>query len=113
MNIQELAVIMQEKIPVKVIVLNNNFLGMVRQWQNLFFEDRKSFTEIQNPDFVKIVEGYGIKAKKAQNHSELNLYLDEMLSANEAFFLEVCVSKEDNIFPMIPPGAGISEVRLS
>lgn len=113
MNIQELAVLMQEKIPVKVIVLNNNFLGMVRQWQNLFFEDRKSFTEIQNPDFVKIVEGYGIKANKAKNHVELDLYLDEMLKANEPYFLEVCVSKEDNIFPMIPPGAGISEVRLS
>jgi acetolactate synthase I/II/III large subunit len=113
MNLQELGVIMQEKIPVKIIVLNNGFLGMVRQWQELFFQNRVSFTEMHNPDFLKIVEGYGIKANKAQNYQQLSQYMEEMLSSKESYFLEVCVEKEENVFPMIPSGAGVSDVRFS
>lgn len=113
MNIQELGVIMQEKIPLKIIVLNNSFLGMVRQWQELFFENRISSTEMHNPNFIKIMEGYGIRANKAENHTELNDYLDELVSAKESYFLEVKVLKSENVFPMIPSGAGVSEVRFS
>ena len=113
MNIQELGVIMQEKIPVKIIVLNNGFLGMVRQWQELFFDNRLSFTEMHNPDFVKIAESYGIKARKASNENQLIMYLQEMLITNESYFLEVCVEREENVFPMIPSGAGVSDVRFA
>ncbi len=113
MNLQELGVIMQEKIPIKIIVLNNGFLGMVRQWQELFFQNRISFTEMHNPDFLKIVEGYGIKANKAQNYQQLTHYMKEMLSSKESYFLEVCVEKNENVFPMIPAGAGVSDVRFS
>ena len=113
MNLQELGVIMQEKIPVKIIVLNNGFLGMVRQWQELFFQNRVSFTEMHNPDFIKIVEGYGIKANKAYNFQQLKQYMEEMISSNNSYFLEVCVEKNENVFPMIPSGAGVSDVRFS
>ena len=113
MNIQELGVIMQENIPVKIIILNNSFLGMVRQWQELFFENRLSFTHMQNPDFIQIVKGYGIKAKKAVNKEQLEEYMREMILSKESYFLEVSVEKEENIFPMIPSGAGVSDVRLS
>ena len=113
MNIQELGVIMQEKIPVKIVVLNNGFLGMVRQWQELFFENRLSFTEMHNPNFIKIVEAYGIKANKAINEKQLKEYLHEMILSKESYFLEVCVEKEENVFPMIPSGAGVSDVRFS
>jgi acetolactate synthase I/II/III large subunit len=113
MNLQELGVIMQEKIPVKIIVLNNGFLGMVRQWQELFFQNRLSFTEMHNPNFLKIVEGYGIKGNKAENYEQLTKYMEEMLMSKESYFLEVCVEKDENVFPMIPAGAGVSDVRFS
>ncbi|KAB8031737.1 biosynthetic-type acetolactate synthase large subunit [Fluviispira multicolorata] len=113
MNIQELGVVMQENIPLKIIVLNNSFLGMVRQWQELFFENRISSTEMHNPNFIKIIEGYGIRANKAENHTELNDYLDELLASKESYFLEVKVIKNENVFPMIPAGAGVSDVRFS
>ncbi len=113
MNIQELGVIAQEHLPVKIIILNNQYLGMVRQWQELFFESRYSYTKMLNPDFVKIAEGYGIRAKKICNRSQLNDALNEMLEAKEAYLLEVIVEKQDNVFPMIPLGGSVSEVRLS
>lgn len=113
MNLQELGVIMQEKIPVKIIVLNNEFLGMVRQWQELFFQNRLSFTEMHNPDFLKVVEGYDIKANRAKNYQQLIQYMEEMLVSKESYFLEVCVEKDENVFPMIPSGAGVSDVRFS
>ncbi|MEQ1584721.1 MAG: biosynthetic-type acetolactate synthase large subunit [Cyclobacteriaceae bacterium] len=112
MTVQELGTIMQYKIPVKIIVLNNNFLGMVRQWQQLFHGKRYSFTEMQNPDFVKLAEAYSIPAKKVEKREDLQAALDEMLKAHTPYFLEVVVGKEDNVFPMVPAGAGVSEVIL-
>ncbi len=112
MNIQELATIFQNKTPVKIVVLNNDHLGMVRQWQELFFESRYASTVMTNPDFVKIAEGYFIKAKRVKERKDLKAAVQEMMASEEAYFLEVCVEKEDNVFPMIPSGASVSEIRL-
>ena len=112
MTIQELGTIMEYKIPVKILVLNNNFLGMVRQWQQLFHKKRYSFTEMQNPDFVKIAQAYGIAARKVERREDLQNALQEMLAATTSYFLEVVVGKEDNVFPMVPAGAGVGEVLL-
>ncbi len=112
MTVQELGTIMQYKIPVKIVVLNNNFLGMVRQWQQLFHGKRYSFTEMVNPDFVKLAEAYSIPAKKVENREDLLSTLNEMLAADGPYFLEVVVGKEDNVFPMVPAGAGVSDVLL-
>ncbi|MFT5860531.1 MAG: acetolactate synthase-1/2/3 large subunit [Flavobacteriaceae bacterium] len=112
MNIQELGTIMQSGVVVKIIILNNNFLGMVRQWQELFFEKRYSFTDIQNPDFIAIAKGYGISGKKITERKELNAALDELLAHPTSFLLEVEVEQEDNVFPMMAPGASVSEMRL-
>ncbi len=112
MTVQELGTIMQYKIPVKIVVLNNNFLGMVRQWQQLFHGKRYSFTEMVNPDFVKLADAYGIPAKKVEDRESLLSAVDEMLKAETPYFLEVVVGKEDNVFPMVPAGAGVSEVLL-
>ena len=112
MNIQELGVIFQTKTAVKIVVLNNDHLGMVRQWQELFFEKRYASTIMVNPDFVKIAKGYHITSKRVEQRSELEEAVKEMLASKNAYFLEVCVGKEDNIFPMIPSGASISDMRL-
>ena len=112
MTVQELGTIMQYKIPVKIVVLNNNFLGMVSQWKQLFHGKRYSFTEMQNPDFIKIAEAYSIPAKKVEARGDLQSALKEMLDAKTPYFLEVVVGKEDNVFPMVPAGAGVSEVLL-
>jgi acetolactate synthase-1/2/3 large subunit len=112
MTVQELGTIMQYKIGVKILILNNNFLGMVRQWQQLFHGKRYSFTEMENPDFVKLAEAYRIKARKVEKREELTEALKEMLESKETYFLEVVVGKEDNVFPMVPAGAGVSEVLL-
>ncbi len=112
MTIQELGTIMQYKIPVKILVLNNNFLGMVRQWQQLFHSKRYSFTEMDNPNFVKIAEAYSINAKKIEKREELAAAMQEMLDSKTSYFLEVVVGKEDNVFPMVPAGAGVGEVIL-
>jgi acetolactate synthase-1/2/3 large subunit len=112
MTIQELGTIMQYEIGVKILVLNNNFLGMVRQWQQLFHGKRYSFTEMQNPDFVKIAEAYKIKANKVTERGELKKALKDMLESSSSYFLEVVVSKEGNVFPMVPAGASVSEVML-
>jgi acetolactate synthase I/II/III large subunit len=112
MTIQELGTIMQYKIPVKILVLNNNFLGMVRQWQQLFHSKRYSFTEMDNPNFVKIAEAYSITARKVEKREELEAAMQEMLDAKTSYFLEVVVGKEDNVFPMVPAGAGVGEVIL-
>jgi len=113
MTIQELGTIFQTKAAVKVVVLNNDFLGMVRQWQQLFFDRRYASTEMVNPDFVKIAEGYFIKAKRVTKREELADAVAEMMQSQKAYFLEVCVEKEDNVFPMIPSGASVSDVRLA
>jgi len=113
MNIQELGTIFQQKAAVKIVVLNNEFLGMVRQWQQLFFDKRYASTEMTNPNFVAIAEGYYIKAKKVTKREELADAVKEMMASEESYFLEVCVEKEGNVFPMIPSGASVSDVRLS
>lgn len=112
MTIQELGTIMQYKIPVKIMVLNNSFLGMVRQWQQLFHEKRYSFTEMENPDFVKIAEAYKIPARKVEKREELQDAIKDMIAAKTPYFLEVVVGKEDNVFPMVPAGGCVSEVLL-
>lgn len=112
MNIQELGTIFQTRVPVKIVVLNNGFLGMVRQWQQMFFEKRYASTEMVNPDFVTIAKGYGIKTNQVTDRSQLQDAVKEMMEANEPYFLEVKVEKEENVFPMIPTGASVSEIRL-
>ncbi len=112
MTLQELGTIMQDKIGVKMIVLNNNFLGMVRQWQELFFESRYSFTDMVSPNLVKLAESYNIKGKSVSSRADLNAAIDEMLADDEAYLLEVVVEKEDNVFPMVPTGASVSDVLL-
>jgi len=112
MTIQELGTIMQYKIPVKILVLNNNFLGMVRQWQELFHGKRYSFTEMDNPDFVKIAEAYSIEANKVTKREDLASALHDMLRATGPYFLEALVGKEDNVFPMVPAGASVSDILL-
>ena len=112
MTIQELGTIFQYNIPVKIIVLNNNFLGMVRQWQQLFFNKRYSFTEMTNPDFVKIVDGYGIPAKKVSERADLQNALQTMYDHDGPYFLEVKVEMEENVFPMVPSGDSVSNIRL-
>ncbi len=113
MTIQELGTIFQQKVPVKIVVLNNEFLGMVRQWQQLFFDKRYASTEMTNPNFVAIAKGYYIDAKKVTKREDLADAVAEMIASDSAYFLEVCVEKEDNVFPMIPSGASVSDVRLS
>jgi acetolactate synthase-1/2/3 large subunit len=112
MTIQELGTIFQQKIAVKVVVLNNDFLGMVRQWQQLFFDKRYASTEMINPDFVAIAKAYYLKARKVTKREELKEAVAEMMASEEAYFLEVCVEKEGNVFPMIPTGASVSDIRL-
>ncbi|MBQ4805288.1 biosynthetic-type acetolactate synthase large subunit [Aquimarina sp. MMG015] len=113
MTIQELGTIFQTKVPVKIVVLNNDFLGMVRQWQQLFFDKRYASTEMVNPDFVTIAKGYHIDAKRVTKREELGDAIKEMIASKEPYFLEVCVEKENNVFPMIPTGASVSDIRLS
>ena len=113
MTIQELGTIFQTKVGVKIVVLNNDFLGMVRQWQQLFFEKRYAATEMTNPDFVAIAKGYYIPAKKVTAREELESAVAEMFATDGPYFLEVAVEKEDNVFPMIPSGASLTEIRLS
>lgn len=112
MTIQELGTIFQSQIPVKIVVLNNEFLGMVRQWQELFFDRRYASTEMINPDFIKIAEGYHIQSRLVTKRSDLEDAVKEMLNSDKAYFLEVRVEKENNVFPMVPTGASVSEVRL-
>ncbi|WP_179021987.1 biosynthetic-type acetolactate synthase large subunit [Winogradskyella forsetii] len=112
MNIQELGTIFQQKVPVKIVVLNNEFLGMVRQWQQLFFEKRYASTEMVNPDFVAIAKGYHIEAQKVSERKDLKAAIKEMIDCEGPYFLEVRVEKEDNVFPMIPTGASVSDIRL-
>lgn len=113
MTIQELGTILQTKTAVKIVVLNNNFLGMVRQWQELFFDRRYAATVMTNPDFVKISEGYGIKANRVSKREDLAIAIKKMTDSKEAYFLEVVIEPESNVFPMIPTGASVSDIRLS
>jgi len=113
MNIQELGTIFQTQVPVKIVVLNNEFLGMVRQWQELFFDNRYASTKMINPNFIAIAEGYHIKSKKVTKREDLDAAVAEMMASKDSYFLEVMVEKENNVFPMIPTGASVSDMRLS
>jgi len=112
MTIQELGTIAQSGLAVKMIILNNNFLGMVRQWQQLFFDNRYSFVELQNPDFITIARGFGIDGHTCSERETLSDSLDKMLDSKKAYLLEVIVEKEENVFPMVPAGTSVSEIRL-
>ena len=112
MTIQELGVIFQAEVPVKIVVLNNEFLGMVRQWQQLFFDKRYASTTMKNPNFCKIAEAYDIDNQKVSTREELGPAVEKMIASKDSFFLEVMVEKEDNVFPMIPTGASVSDIRL-
>jgi len=112
MTIQELGTMVQYNVPVKIIILNNNFLGMVRQWQQLFFEKRYASTELVNPDFVAIAKGYGFTSKRIDKRQYLAKAIEEMLDHPGPYLLDITVEKEENIFPMIPAGAAVTEMRL-
>ncbi|MBN2166477.1 MAG: biosynthetic-type acetolactate synthase large subunit [Marinilabiliaceae bacterium] len=112
MTIQELGTIFQTEIDVKIVLLNNNFLGMVRQWQELFFDKRYASTELINPDFQTIAKGYGLHVEKVTNRSSLDESIGRMIKSKGAYLLEVIVEKEGNVFPMVPAGASVSDVRL-
>ena len=112
MTIQELGTIAQSGVDVKIIVMNNRFLGMVRQWQDMFFEKRYSFTEISSPDFIRVAEAYGIKGCRASSREEMAVAIDEQMSHKGPFLVEVMVEKEANVLPMVPPGESVSNVRL-
>ena len=112
MTIQELGPIMQFGAAVKILILNNQFLGMVRQWQELFNDKRYSFVDIQSPDFVQVAKGYHIAGSKVSKREELKTALATMLDHKESYLLEVMVSKENNVFPMVPQGCSVSEIRL-
>lgn len=113
MTIQELGTVFQLRLPLKIVVLNNEFLGMVRQWQQLFFDKRYASTEMINPDFIAIAKGYHMQAQKVTKRDELKNAVAEMMECDGPYFLEVLVEKEDNVFPMIPSGASVSDIRLS
>ncbi|MCB0515478.1 MAG: biosynthetic-type acetolactate synthase large subunit [Chitinophagales bacterium] len=113
MTMQELGTILQSDIAVKIIVLNNNFLGMVRQWQQLFFDKRYSFTDLVNPNFVAIAKAYNIESQKIERRQDLDTALENLLTHSQAYLLEVVVVKEENVFPMVPTGASVSEIRLN
>jgi acetolactate synthase-1/2/3 large subunit len=112
MTIQELGTIAQLGLAVKIVIMNNHFLGMVRQWQDLFFEKRYSMTELTNPDFIKISEGFGIPAKKISAREDLSQAIEDLIKTKGPFLLEVECEKEVNIFPMVPAGGTVSEMRL-
>jgi len=112
MTLQELGTMMQNNIGVKIIILNNGYLGMVRQWQQMFFEKRYSFTDIQSPDFVALAASYNINGQKVERQEDLNHALDQLLNSENANLLEVKVAREDNVFPMVPTGASVAEIRL-
>jgi len=112
MTIQELGTIFQHKLPVKIVILNNDFLGMVRQWQEMFFDKRYASTEMVNPDFVSIAKAYFLDSEKVENRSDLEPAVKRMVESKKPYVLEICVEKEDNVFPMIPSGAAVSDIRL-
>jgi acetolactate synthase-1/2/3 large subunit len=112
MTIQELGTIMQNNIDIKILILNNQFLGMVRQWQQLFHERRYSFVDIESPDYVAVAKGYRIEGNSVSGRSDLKSALKTMIEHKGPYLLEVMVGKENNVFPMVPQGCGVSEIRL-
>lgn len=112
MTLQELGTIMQSEVNVKILILNNQFLGMVRQWQQLFHDKRYSFVDIASPDFVQVAKGYRIEGNSISERKNLKTALKTMLDHNGAYLLEVMVGKENNVFPMVPQGCSVAEIRL-
>jgi acetolactate synthase-1/2/3 large subunit len=112
MNLQELGTIMEQQAPVKMILMNNNYLGNVRQWQAMFFGGRYSFTPMVNPDYMKIAEAYGIPSRRVIKREDLQDAIREMLAADGPFLLETCVIEEGNVLPMTPPGGTVNEMLL-
>ena len=112
MTIQELGTIMQSEVDIKILILNNQFLGMVRQWQQLFHDKRYSFVDIASPDYVTVAKGYRIEGASVCKRDELTDAVKKMLNHKGAYLLEVMVGKENNVFPMVPQGCGVSEIRL-
>jgi acetolactate synthase-1/2/3 large subunit len=112
MTLQELGTIMQFGVDVKILVLNNEFLGMVRQWQQLFHDKRYSFVNITSPDYIMLAKGYGIEGRKVSQREALKDALATMLNHNGSYLLEVMVGKENNVFPMVPQGCSVAEIRL-
>jgi acetolactate synthase-1/2/3 large subunit len=112
MTIQELGTIMQTEVDVKIVILNNEYLGMVRQWQQLFHDKRYSFVDITSPDYVTVANGYNIAAKKVSERKDLKKTIQEMINHKGSYLLEVVVAKEDNVFPMVPQGCSVAEIRL-
>ena len=112
MTIQEFGCIMEHQIPVKMILLNNNFLGNVRQWQYMFFDKRYSFTPMTNPDYELIAKGYGIPCRTVVDRKDLDEAIREMLETKGPYLLQVAVKEEDNILPMTPPGGNVDEMLL-
>ena len=112
MTIQELGTILQSDVRVKIVLLNNSYLGMVRQWQEMFFDKRYAQTTLINPDFITIAKGYGIKGRRITDRKDLDEAIHEMLGHDGAFLLEVAVEKEGNVFPMVPAGASVSDILL-
>ena len=110
MNIQELGTILQSKVPVKIVLLNNSYLGMVRQWQELFFDRRYSFTHLANPDFGVLASAYGIKYAKISSREELGAAVEEMMAHDGPFFLEAAMTEQENVFPMIPAGKTLDDI---
>jgi acetolactate synthase-1/2/3 large subunit len=112
MNIQELGTIMEQQAPVKMILLNNNYLGNVRQWQAMFFGGRYSFTPMVNPDYMLIAKAYGIPSRRVMDREELQDAVREMLATEGPFLLEACVIEEGNVMPMTPPGGTVDQMML-
>ncbi len=112
MNLQELGTIMEQKTPVKMILMNNNYLGNVRQWQAMFFGHRYSFTPMLNPDYMKIAEAYEIPCRRVMSREDLQDAIHEMLSTDGPFLLEACVIEEGNVMPMTPPGGTVNQMLL-
>jgi acetolactate synthase-1/2/3 large subunit len=112
MTLQELGTIMQTGVDVKILILNNQFLGMVRQWQQLFHDKRYSFVDIQSPDYIMLAKSYGIDGAKVEHRDQLAAAVKSMLESKGSYLLEVMVGKENNVFPMVPQGCSVSEIRL-
>ncbi len=112
MTIQELGTVMEHELPVKIVIFNNHFLGMVRQWQDMFFDKRYASTDMVSPDFVGVAKAYGIQGKHVNERNEIQGAIDEMFAHEGPYLLEVNTEKEANILPMVPPGASVAEIRL-
>jgi acetolactate synthase-1/2/3 large subunit len=112
MNVQELGMILDTGVPVKIVVLNNQYLGMVRQWQELFHESRYAETELRNPDFIRLASAWGVPGLKVDARDDLASAIESMLACPGPFLLEVRVEREENVFPMVPSGAAVSEMLL-